>query len=171
MHDSKLISILKSLSKKEFRDFGRFVYSPFFNRLNNVIKLFDILKRHYPKFSSQDLTEEKICDSVFPGEKFDYSKFKNLVSDLMWLAEEYLALKRYNMDDFGKKKYLLDELHSGTLINSSKITKKRRGQFKRILLGEEYYHMNYQLHCFWYSSICQKRFSSENRCRSFQTIY
>lgn len=166
MRDSKLIAILRTFSKKEFKDFGRFVYSPFFNRLNNVIKLFDVLKAQYPEFSSQTLTDEKLFESVFPSEKFDYSKFKNLVSDLMGLAEQYLAYIRYDADIFGRNKYLLDELHSRNL---DKLFEKNYKETEKSIQtnsvkGEEYYRMNYQLQLLLGThQFTRKDFSSENR--------
>ena len=47
MIHSKSIRILKTLSKKELKQFGNFVCSPFFNKNRNLIKLFDVLKKYH----------------------------------------------------------------------------------------------------------------------------
>ncbi|HEY3251306.1 MAG TPA: hypothetical protein VGK25_09335 [Ignavibacteria bacterium] len=145
MKDSKLIEILKALSPKEFKDFGRFVRSPFFNRLNNVVKLYDKLKKYYPDFSSRNLTEENIHKTVLK-EEFNYWKFKNLTSDLMRLAEEFLTHKRFNENVFEKKKYLLEELTAKQL---DKAFEKNHREIEKNLetkkiKGEDYYYKKYQ---------------------------
>ncbi len=53
MKESKLIKILKSLSPVELNDFGEFVCSPYFNKSEKLITLYQFLKRHYPDFKDE----------------------------------------------------------------------------------------------------------------------
>src|SRR5437667_1564420 len=145
MKDSKLISIYRSLKPQEFKRFGQFVHSPFFNRLNNVIKLYEILRKYYPSFSSKNLTDKEIYKKIFKGEEFNYWKFKNLTSDMMKLTEEFLAYHRYRSNNFDSKRYLLEELSKRKV---DKVFEKNLNELEQMLensqtRGEVYYFRKY----------------------------
>ncbi len=145
MKNSKLTEILKTFSKNEFKEFGRFVNSPFFNRLNSVIKFYKELKQYYPDFSKKGFNSEEIYSAVFPGEPYSYSKLKNLESDMLKLAEEYLAYTGYKEQGFESDKFLLTELRKRKLkklfeINYKRASKKlENNQFK----DENYYFVKF----------------------------
>jgi len=44
MENSQLTEALQTLSKEEFREFGKFLRSPFFNNRSEVIRLYEFLK-------------------------------------------------------------------------------------------------------------------------------
>jgi len=166
MRDSKIISVLKTLSPGEFKDFGRFVNSPFFNRLRNVVKLYVTLKKYYPEFSNKNLTEENIYSKIFPTEKFDYWKMKNLISDLMALAEEYLAFTKYKSDKFNKTKYFLESLDLKHLdmLFEIKYAEAEKKIHSRYIEEENYFFKKYQLELLRGNHQFQKKdFASENR--------
>jgi hypothetical protein len=146
MENSKLISLLKLFSQKEFKEFGRFVYSPFFNRLNNIKKFYEAIKPFHPDFPAKNVIKEKIYAFIFPGENFNYWKFKNLTSDMLDNAENFLAFKRFREDKFAVKKYLLDEL---TSKGDTKEFEKNLKEIEKELLtgmikGENNYYNKYQ---------------------------
>jgi len=117
MDNTKIIKFLKSLNQYEIKQFKDFVHSPSFNKNKNVTRLFDELKKSYPKFKSDKLTEEIIYKKIFPTEKFDYFKLKNIISDLFGLAKEFLSYTRFKKDHNAKNKYLLEELRIRNLDN------------------------------------------------------
>ena len=49
MEGSKLIALLRTFDSKELRAFAGFVQSPFFNKQEKVIHLFEYLKKLAPK--------------------------------------------------------------------------------------------------------------------------
>lgn len=166
MTNSKLILLLRTLSKKEFREFEKFVNSPYFNRLTSVKALFQVLKHHYPGFGSAELTEQNISKLVFGKEDFDYWKFKNLISDMLAAAEEFLAYKRFSGDEFNKKRYLLEELHAKNL---DKAFEKNFKEARKLLdtdfvQSEDYYYKSYELELLMGTHQFERNdFSSENR--------
>ncbi|MEO8666263.1 MAG: hypothetical protein ABI462_12290 [Ignavibacteria bacterium] len=115
MQNTKIVKLIKSLNQYEIRAFKDFVHSPFFNKNKNVSKLFDELKKFYPKFTGNDLSEESIYKKIFPGEKFDYFKLKNAVSDLFKLSKEFLSFTRIKLKGRLKEKFLLEELRERNL--------------------------------------------------------
>ncbi len=60
MQKSSLITILRTLTPQEFREFGEFVKSPYFNKNEKVITLYNVLKKYFPGFDSGSLTKEKV---------------------------------------------------------------------------------------------------------------
>ena len=74
MEDSKLIQLVKTFSKTEFNDFGKFVKSPFFNESQKLILLYELLKENYPVFNSGLFNNRKIFELLYPEEKKYVSK-------------------------------------------------------------------------------------------------
>lgn len=91
MQDSKLIEILKVFSPKEWKDFEKFVNSPYFSTGRDVGGLYSILKKHHPEFNSEKLEKENVFSSLFPGEAFNEKKLKNITSDFTGMAEQFLV--------------------------------------------------------------------------------
>ncbi len=89
MKESKLIEILSSLSRDEFKSFEKMAFSPYF-AIRDVKPLFRALKPHYPEFPKNEIERTEIYKQVFPGEEYNEKKLKNLVIDLTRLAEELL---------------------------------------------------------------------------------
>ncbi|MBN8571230.1 MAG: hypothetical protein J0M18_16530, partial [Ignavibacteria bacterium] len=91
MQDSKLVEILKVFSPKEWKDFEKFVNSPYFSTGRDVNGLYTILKKHHPEFSSAQLDKKKVFTALFPSEQFNEKKLKNITSDLTGMAEQFLV--------------------------------------------------------------------------------
>ena len=93
MKDSKIISLLKVLNKKELKSLGKFLHSPYFNENEGVQLLFAYLVKCYPLFADTKVKREKVFAKLFPGEKFDDLKLRRLASQLLKLAEQYVAVE------------------------------------------------------------------------------
>jgi hypothetical protein len=91
LKNSKLTYILKSFTKDEFKAFEKFVNSPYYSTGRDVSSLFVLLKREYPGFNSQRIEKKNLFTQLFPDEKFNEKKLKNLSSDLTRLAWEFLS--------------------------------------------------------------------------------
>jgi hypothetical protein len=53
MKDLKLISLLKTFSKTEIKEFEKFLQSPYLNTSGEYIfKFFNSIKKYYPEFES-----------------------------------------------------------------------------------------------------------------------
>lgn len=104
MQSTKLIILLKSLSPEEFRRFQKFLNSPFYNYSKPLTALYDLLKKHYPKFDSPKLKKERVWKKLFQDESFDEAKYWRLTSKLSLLTEKFLAvLELENQPDEEKK--------------------------------------------------------------------
>lgn len=117
MQNTRLILLLKTFSPSEMKEFKDFVSSPVFNKNKNVIRLQEVLRKFYPEFINSKLTDEKIFEMIFPGEKYNYFKIKNISSDLFVLGKEFLIfLYQKNNDIYNYKDvFLLSELRDRKL--------------------------------------------------------
>ena len=110
MLKSKFIDIVKTFSKEELKQFRDFLRSPFHNTNQNVVKLFDIMRKHAPEFDSVSLEKENLFKKLYPGKKYNDTVMRILSSDLLSLAEEFITYLRFRRNPFTEKKFLLEEL-------------------------------------------------------------
>jgi len=114
MFKSNLIELIRSLNHKEFREFGEYVRSPFFNKNQSVINLYDYINKHYPDFEERDLKKERVYDKLFPGMAYNGGFMKTIIFNLTRLAEEYLGYFNYknNTDTLTEDYSIIEELHN-----------------------------------------------------------
>ncbi|MDZ4712035.1 MAG: hypothetical protein SGI89_06875 [bacterium] len=117
MQNTRLIQLLKTLTQTEFREFKDFVSSPFYNKNKNVISLFEYLKKFYPDFNSEKLTDENAFKKLFPSDEYNYFKLKNIISDLLVLGREFLAAVSFQNNINVKDKMLLEQFRDRDLDN------------------------------------------------------
>ncbi len=110
MLKSKFIDLVRSFSKEELKQFRDFVNSPFHNTNKNVIKLYDIIRKFHPDFTSPAIEKEKLFNKIYPAKKYNDTVIRILLSDLIKLGEDFLVLKRTMVSSFGDKLTLLEEL-------------------------------------------------------------
>lgn len=115
MENSKLIPLLQSLDKEEFKTFGRFVKSKVYNPNKNLIKLYEELKKYYPEFKPRNIEQEKVYVGIFPGKPFHIGIMRNLISDMMQLVKDFFVYSESSKDTFRQKTYLLNELNQKDL--------------------------------------------------------
>lgn len=115
MTNSKLISVLKTLNKKEFKKLGEFINSPFFNKNENIKRLYLSLEKRYPDFPVDITKIEIIFFEVYENSEFDYHKISNLNSDLLQLIKSYFAVKSFQENAFYHKLFYMKELDNRKL--------------------------------------------------------
>lgn len=110
MLKSSLLQIVGSLSSQEFREFGDYVRSPFFNKNESVTRLYDYLALSFPDFEDELLNKESMFKKLFPGAKYNESFVKTLIFNLTHLAEDYLGYIQYRKEPLGEETRILREL-------------------------------------------------------------
>lgn len=158
MVDSKCIMIMKNLTEEELKEFGRFAASPYFNRLNDVTKLFNALKKYHPAYPAEAVDKRKIFKKLFPKKPYNDSRMRNLVSDLGQLTEKFLLNKSWEENNYYKDtvylSYILNRgLYSLFEKNHKKLSGKQTEEeldshYKKYtmasLLGDYYLYTNRQ---------------------------
>lgn len=108
MQNTKLLQLLKTLDKTEFRRLFQFIQSPYFNRNEAIVDLYQYLRKYYPLFESPNLEKEKVFQKLFPGQTFNLNKMRKLMSGLTKLVEAYLLTLEFQEDGYERKKWLAD---------------------------------------------------------------
>lgn len=112
MEKSKLIDVIKTFSKEEIKSFNDFVRSPFFNKEKVLIRLADYLLQYYPLYSSPEIEKEKVFSSLYPGKRYNDGLMRNIISDLLKFAEEFLAVSAFRADNIKKELQLAGEFYN-----------------------------------------------------------
>jgi len=116
INDSKLIDILMALTNKEMRPLSEFVASPFFNKKEKVIQLFEYLKKYHPGFEPiyrttlyQYLFPENSRTNNAPLNDKEWKQLRDEMSDLVKLVQEYLLYEEQKKNEV-RQKYELARL-------------------------------------------------------------
>lgn len=90
---SRLISLFRSLSPKEVKQFGQFFQSPYYNTTPKMRTLYKYLKKTYPECSFTDEKKEKLFVQIFDEEAYSSKKMNNLTASLSSILQDFLLLQ------------------------------------------------------------------------------
>ena len=115
MISATLLGMLSKFSQKEFKEFGEFVKSSFFNKNIHVKRLYEYLKKYYPEFNDKKLDKEVVFKNLFEGKKYNDGFLRTVIYNLGKLAEDYMAYLNFRKDDLDRGLNLLKELNERKL--------------------------------------------------------
>lgn len=107
MENTRLILLLKTLDKKEWRELRKFVQSPFVNQREDVIRLFDVLG-HFIKAEKAIPEKPIIFKKIYPKESFEDHKIRMIMSFLFRHVEQFLVYKEMFKDEIKVKTKLAE---------------------------------------------------------------
>ncbi len=143
MKNSRLFEVIKTFSKKEIRDFRKWLNSPFHNNRNDIIVLFEYLIKNKENALDDYLKKEIIFKTLFPEENFKDAKLRQVMFFLFKVLEEYIEYQMFESDSVSKKIYL------AKYYQSKKLEKSLERAFDIIqkeqdtsLIKDEYYFHN-----------------------------
>lgn len=93
MLNTSIISILRSFSKGEVKEFDKFIISPFFNNQPSLTNFYNELKRFHPGFNSKGLERKQVFERLYPGKQFSDDTIRRLSSDLKRVIDSYIYYK------------------------------------------------------------------------------
>ncbi len=111
--NSKLLVLLNTFSAEEFRLFGDFVNSRFFNSSEQLIKFYDIISKHFPGLTH--LEKKDIFSGLYPNEEYKDKRIRDLLSRMLNLAEDFLAHYELMQNEVTKKHFTLVQLDGRNL--------------------------------------------------------
>ena len=147
MDNSLIVNILKSLSKEEIKDFGRFAGSPYFVNRKKVYELFEILKDFYPDFPQEAMEKGDIYKKLFPGAEYDDVVLRKAASYLHKALKEYLAYRNFKNNEFLYDNCLLEEAYKRGLdkLALSSVNSMEKLLNENSMQSEEAYYNRYKL--------------------------
>ena len=113
MIKSSLLEILRTFSLKEYREFGEYVISPYFNKNEAVIKLYDYIRLHFNDIGSDKFEKEKVFSEIFPNVEYNDGFMRTIMFNLTQLAEDFLAYNNYKTNGINEELHLIKEPECG----------------------------------------------------------
>ena len=89
----KLLTLLKSLHPEEYKDFEKFLQSPFFKASEKYLQFFKCLCKYYSSFDLEKEDLEAAYRRCFGQQSLNDSKLYNLMSGLSKQIEQYLVVR------------------------------------------------------------------------------
>ncbi len=143
MENSKLIDLLRSFTPREWRSFREMVASPYFNRNTELSMLADWLDQFAPKFEA--VKRAAAHTQLFPGETPEEARLNHLMSFLLKLAEEFIALELYRKDKYAPANFALQALSARGLEKHYRynLERMRRAFAAETQAGGQFYYEQY----------------------------
>ncbi|MEO8664032.1 MAG: hypothetical protein ABI462_00935 [Ignavibacteria bacterium] len=110
MHGTKLHRMLSTFSKEEFRSFGKFITSPYFNNRTEAVKFYEAVKSGYPEFSGEKYSNKNLHSFVYKDRRYNDATMRKLCSVMYGLTEEFLINRSFAKEPVTRRKFLLKEL-------------------------------------------------------------
>lgn len=128
MHHSKLLELLRTFSAARWRRFGEFLQSPYWNKNTEVVAFFQLLAPFHPAFSQPQLEKPAVLHALSADKPADEKTLAYLMSQLLALAESFLATEALRDDATLADVLLLNQLRASGLTRhfASSLEKARK---------------------------------------------
>lgn len=101
---------MNNLCNTEFKEFGKYLHSPFFNESEGLVKLYELFNKHYPGINAQVLCKKELFGILYPDESYNDKKLTDRLSSMLKHAEDYLAFSALKKDKTNVLKWSLKVL-------------------------------------------------------------
>ncbi|MBK8563255.1 MAG: hypothetical protein IPN76_07885 [Saprospiraceae bacterium] len=145
MQNSKLYSILGKFDKYEQNRLRKFLTSPYFNRNEALVLLFDLLVAHNNEKASTELEKAMLWEKLYPRESYDDVLFRKNCSDLLKLVEDFLAQQVFEANPANQAIFLIEAVAQKKLekLYNTTIKTARRHVEQQSHKSVGYYHLQY----------------------------
>ncbi len=164
---------MKTFSDYDLKQFERFLHSPYHNRSQQCVDVFEALKYYLNRDTKKDFTKVELSKRAFKDTK-KINTLEVVLSKLTRLAEDFIALERLNRQPYMKRHLLLGELlERQNLEYCGGAIKQIMSQHKKIeKRGEEFYFEKYLLtsNLYKYIFLAEKKKSWNNLNEVIQAL-
>ena len=98
MEKTYLVEIFSKLSSRQMKELGDFVNSPFFNKNESTVKLYEYLHSQHPELKPELVKKEHVFKKLFGAIEYNDGLMRNMIFRLTELAEQYLAYSNMKQD-------------------------------------------------------------------------
>ncbi|MBX7042329.1 MAG: hypothetical protein K1X85_05455 [Ignavibacteria bacterium] len=106
---SNVFALFRTFSAEEWKGFTRFLKNSQSSSNPAIASLFSAVSLHYPGFEGPELQPKIIFEKAFPGRRFDDVLYRKYMSTLFRIAEEFLCMKKTDVDEIRSGIRLLEE--------------------------------------------------------------
>jgi len=160
MQKSRLIEVLQTFSKKEFRELKKWLHSPAHNQRQDVIALYEYVVKRDRLEKSEALAKEKVFPVIYPNEKFDDAKMRQVMHFMFKAVESYLVFSKLEQEEIQVKLSLLNIYRQRKLEkNFSKTQKDIGAYFDNVVHNDEdnfYNEYLFQKEVYEYNSLIKR---------------
>lgn len=129
MLDYAFVELLESLTRDEIRSLRKFIISPYFNRSQKVVKLYDVIIKFHPNFESRKLSKEELHKKVSPELPYNEVTMRRLLYDLQQLITKFIRQQYVDRKEAESAIFTIEELairgaermHAITIRDAEKI--------------------------------------------------
>ena len=110
MHNNKVYTILHHFDKNDFKQFNKYINSPYFNKSKLLIQYYELLEKQIHSANPDEFPKEKFWKKLFSPLKYNDVRFRKLSSDLLRIIEGFLAQQVYDENNLQKDAYLIESV-------------------------------------------------------------
>jgi tetratricopeptide (TPR) repeat protein len=134
MFSPQTIEILGRLDKNKLRKFGDFLLSPYFNKSEPLVKMFDIIYQSHPSINFHEPDFAKMFKKFYPGKSYSEQTIKNLYSEFGSLLKKFIGYEEIENEVNHLDPFIVTGLsRAGCYETSNKFIKKRLNTSKKNL--------------------------------------
>lgn len=147
MLGNPLIKFLQSFSKREMTRFKDYVYSPYFNKREDVQRLITYLHGIFPQFDMRNCERKQVYQQVFDEEPYHQATLALVFTYTNRLLYEFLAQEQFDSDNALQQLLMLQNLRQRKQNERyEKALKQTRRDFQAAPdRGNSYYFRSFQL--------------------------
>lgn len=121
MRQSKLIEILRRLSPRQLGRYSDFVRSPYFNKNDENLRLFQYIEKYAPAFDHKNLERNVVLKKLATTKQpLDEKALASLMSQQVALLEKFLTVEHQLADEFGQGLALMEQYQAMQLPKRQK---------------------------------------------------
>ena len=143
MQSNKISIILSQFNLIELNRLRKFISSPYFNKSDAIVTLFDILTKKSNQHVADELSKETIWQHIYATLPYNDTRFRKLCSDLLKLVENFLTQEELNQNPVHQANYLLSAV---TRRKLDKLYNSSVKSAKYYLEQEKHRNSNYYYH-------------------------
>jgi len=115
----RLISLFRSLSTQEVKQFGQFFQSPYYNATPKTRILYKYLKKKHPECPFTKAYKKELFAQIFDKEEYNIRKMNNLMASLSSILQDFLLLQHMKKGSIARHKGLFETYQERKLNKES----------------------------------------------------
>ena len=110
MHNNKVYTILQHFDKNDFKQFNKYINSPYFNKSKLLTQYFQLLEKQIHSKNPEDFPKEKFWKKLFPNQTYNDVRFRKLSSNLLKIIEGFLTQEVFEKKILQKDGFLIEAI-------------------------------------------------------------
>lgn len=142
MHNSKLYSILEHFNKYEQNRCRKYIQSPYFNKNETLVLIFEALIKDINRGKKKDITKEAFWKKI-SKQAYDDVRFRKYLSELLKLIEGFISQQVYESNPLYQATFLIDAVGDKKLeklYNSTMRSARRLSEQQNNRSASHFYH-------------------------------